>query len=136
MTETFPPLMNWPCKGREHQTLNSPATTFSLTWNGALPTVRCMMPSALSLVIRTAPLLLGLCFAPGLPAQTPDEILLKDYHPKSIFKIPETRVEKARYPVIDMHSHDYGRTDADVDRWVATMDAVGLEKTVILSGAT
>ncbi len=95
-----------------------------------------MMPSAPSSVIRTGTLLLGLCFASGLVAQTPDEILLKDYHPKSIFKIPETRVEKARYPAIDMHSHDYGRTDAEIDRWVATMDAVGLEKTVILSGAT
>ena len=37
----------------------------------------------------------------------PDKILLKDYKPRSIFKIPETRVEKARYPVIDVHSHDY-----------------------------
>lgn len=36
-------------------------------------------------------------------AQTsPDQLLLKDYKPNSIFKIPETRVEKARYPVIDM----------------------------------
>ncbi len=70
-------------------------------------------------------------------AQTPpEEILLQDYKPRSIFKIPETRVETARYPVIDMHSHDYAPTGADVDRWVQTMDAVGLEKTVILSGST
>ena len=67
---------------------------------------------------------------------SPDQVLLKDYRPKSIFKIPETRVEKARYPIIDVHSHNYAPTDADVDRWVATMDAVGLEKTVILSGNT
>jgi len=78
-------------------------------------------------------LLLAAC---SLFAQDPDEILLKDYKPRSIFNIPETRVEKARYPVIDMHSHDYARTNADVDRWVRTMDAVGLERTVILSGAT
>jgi predicted TIM-barrel fold metal-dependent hydrolase len=66
----------------------------------------------------------------------PDEILLKDYSPRSIFKIPETRVEKARYPAIDVHSHNYARTDADVDRWVRTMAEVGLDKVVILSGAT
>jgi predicted TIM-barrel fold metal-dependent hydrolase len=66
---------------------------------------------------------------------TPETILLKDYKPHSIFKIPETRVEKARYPVIDMHSHNYAATAADVDRWVRTMDDVGLERTVILSGA-
>ena len=70
-------------------------------------------------------------------AQTrPDQILLKDYRPRSIFNISETRVERARYPVIDVHSHNYAPKDADVDRWVRTMDEVGLEKTVILSGNT
>jgi len=66
----------------------------------------------------------------------PEEIRLKDYRPHSIFKIPETRVEKARYPVIDVHSHNYAPTDADIERWVKTMDAVGVEKTIILSGNT
>ncbi len=60
----------------------------------------------------------------SIRAQTPpDQILLKDYKPRSIFKIPETRVEKARYPVIDVHSHDYARTDDNVARWVSSMDA-------------
>jgi predicted TIM-barrel fold metal-dependent hydrolase len=76
-------------------------------------------------------------FSQGIQAQTqPDQILLRDYRPHSIFKIPETRVEKARYAVIDMHSHNYARTDADIDRWVKTMDQVGLAKTIILSGDT
>src|SRR5258708_35064447 len=43
-------------------------------------------------------------------AQTPPEqVLLKDYRPKSIFKIPETRIEKARYLVIDVHSHYFAK---------------------------
>lgn len=66
----------------------------------------------------------------------PEEILLKDYLPKSIFKIPATRVEKARFRAIDVHSHNYARSDAEVDRWVRTMDEVGIEKTFILSGYT
>ena len=49
----------------------------------------------------------------------PEEIRLKDYRPHSIFKIPETRVEKARYPVIDVHSHNYAPTDADIEQEVA-----------------
>jgi predicted TIM-barrel fold metal-dependent hydrolase len=78
-----------------------------------------------------------LCSFAAFAASTPpDEILLKDYRPKSIFKIPETRVEKAKYRAFDVHSHDYARTDADVDRWVQTMDAVNIERTIILSGAT
>ena len=72
----------------------------------------------------------------GMAQTTPDQLLLKDYHPRSIFKLPETRVDKARYPVIDVHSHNYARSDADIDHWVKTMDEVGLEKTVILSGNT
>ncbi len=74
--------------------------------------------------------------ASAATAAEPGEILLKDYLPKSIFQIPETRVEKAKYPIIDAHSHNYARTDADVDRWVRTMDQVGVQKTVILSGYT
>ncbi len=83
----------------------------------------------------SAPLFVWLGMA--VQAQTvPDQLRLKDYRPHSIFKIPETRVEKARYPAIDVHSHNYARTEADIDRWVKTMDDVGLEKTVILSGNT
>ena len=64
----------------------------------------------------------------------PEQLLLKDYHPHSIFKVPQTEVPKARWPVIDAHSHDYAHSDADVAKWVNTMDEVGLEKTIILSG--
>ena len=39
----------------------------------------------------------------------------------------------AKYPVIDFHSHDYPKSDADVDEWVRTMDKVGIQKTIILS---
>jgi hypothetical protein len=62
--------------------------------------------------------------------------LLKDYKPRSIFEIPETRVEKARCAVIDVHSHDYAPTDADADCRARTMDEVGLEKNIILPGST
>src|SRR6185312_8491369 len=61
---------------------------------------------------------------------------LKDYHPVSIYKIPETKIEKAKYPVIDLHSHDYPKNDAAVDEWVRTMDKAGISKTIILSGST
>jgi hypothetical protein len=76
-------------------------------------------------------LLLGV---PGFSQTQPDQVLLKDYHPQSIYKIPQTRVERARYPAIDMHSHNYARAQTNVDVWVRTMDEVGLEKTIILSG--
>ncbi|MDB6036306.1 MAG: putative metal-dependent hydrolase, TIM-barrel fold [Verrucomicrobiales bacterium] len=74
---------------------------------------------------------------PALVAATaPDQILLKDYQPRSIYKIPQTRVEKARYPVIDVHTHVYATNDVQVEGWVKTMDDVGLQKSIILSGST
>lgn len=66
----------------------------------------------------------------------PDHLLLKDYRPRSIYKVAQTRIEKSRFPVIDVHSHAYAKTESDVDRWVRIMDAVGIEKTVIMTGAT
>lgn len=72
----------------------------------------------------------------AVDAVNPDQLLLRDYRPRSIFHLPETRVEKARFPVIDVHSHAYAKTAADVDRWVATMDAVGIARSVIMTGAT
>ncbi len=65
-----------------------------------------------------------------------EDILLKDYDPVSIYNVPKTRVEKAKYPVIDMHSHAWATTPQEVENWVATMDAKGIEKSVILSSAT
>jgi len=62
-----------------------------------------------------------------------DNLLLKNYKPKSIYKVPVTNIEKAKYPIIDMHSHPYAETPAEIDQWVKTMDMVGIEKTVLLT---
>jgi hypothetical protein len=67
---------------------------------------------------------------------SPETILLKDYRPKSIYKIPATEVKKAKFPIVDMHSHAYAKTPEEISRWVKTMDEAGVKKTIILSGAT
>ncbi|MDY3979208.1 MAG: amidohydrolase family protein [Tidjanibacter sp.] len=55
------------------------------------------------------------------------ELRLKDYAPTSIFNIPVTEVPQAKYPVIDMHSHDYASTPGEVAAWVATLDACNID---------
>jgi predicted TIM-barrel fold metal-dependent hydrolase len=40
---------------------------------------------------------------PARPAPAPLE--LKDFQPRSMLKVPETRVPRARFPVIDFHTH-------------------------------
>jgi len=98
-----------------------------------------------SAVAFTFALALSLAAAPAGPeppasgapaaARAPEKILLKDYRPVSLHRVPATTVERARVPAIDMHSHAYAKTPEEVDRWVNVMDAVGIDKTVVLTGA-
>lgn len=74
------------------------------------------------------------------PEELPDRIPLKDYRPKSIFKIPRTEIKKAKFPSIDVHSHVNFptpiRSAEDVDEVVKIMDAAGVERSVFFAGAT
>ena len=63
------------------------------------------------------------------------EIMLKDYAPHSIYRIPQSKIEKAKYPVIDVHSHAYPTSEEEIMEWVENMDRAGIEKTILLTGA-
>lgn len=69
-------------------------------------------------------------------AQDADQILLKNYRPVSLYNVPVTKVQKAAYPVIDVHSHDYPKNGEEIAEWVKNMDACGIEKTIILTKAS
>ena len=60
----------------------------------------------------------------------PDQLLLKDYRPKSVYKIPVSDIQKAKYPAIDCHHHAPARTPEQVDEEIKIMDAAGLEASV------
>ena len=72
----------------------------------------------------------------GFSQSNPENLLLKDYRPVSIYKVPQSIIQKAKFPIIDMHSHAYPRDASQIDQWVKNMDEVGIEKTIILSGQT
>lgn len=85
------------------------------------------------------PLLLAamtVVFTSAIFSQDIDDLKLKDFRPVSIYKIPQTEIKKAKYPIIDVHAHDYPKSDSAVDAWVRTMDEVGVEKSIILSYST
>jgi predicted TIM-barrel fold metal-dependent hydrolase len=63
-------------------------------------------------------------------------VTLKDWSPDSSLIVPEHHPPKARYPAIDVHSHTYVKTPEEVSAWVRTMDEVGVQTTVVLTGAT
>lgn len=65
----------------------------------------------------------------------PEQLLLKDYRPRSVYRVPATLPPQARFPVVDMHSHDYPKSDAQLAEWVRTMDKLGIRRTVILTQA-
>jgi predicted TIM-barrel fold metal-dependent hydrolase len=74
-------------------------------------------------------------------AQNPDtskagDISLSSFRPVSIYKTPKSNITRAKYPAYDMHSHDYPKTDQEVQEWIRVMDAKGVAKTIILSGKT
>jgi predicted TIM-barrel fold metal-dependent hydrolase len=71
----------------------------------------------------------------SLAQSTPENLLLKNYRPESLYNITRSDISRAKYSVIDMHSHPYAKSTEDIDHWVLTMDSVGIERTIILSYA-
>ena len=76
--------------------------------------------------------LMGCCKTQEQPKGITETLLLNDYRPVNVNNIPQTFVEKAKYPVIDMHSHDYIADPEEVDAWVEAMDLCGITETHIM----
>jgi predicted TIM-barrel fold metal-dependent hydrolase len=70
----------------------------------------------------------GRCTAPEFP---PPSIL--DYRPRNTLVTDAHPVPKAKYPVIDIHSHT-GPTPDTIERLIREMDAMGVQVLVNLSG--
>ena len=73
-------------------------------------------------------------FASASHAQNVDDLKLRNFRPRSIYKSPQTQASKAKYPAIDMHSHDNPNTD--IEKLIKLMDETGIQKKVILSYST
>jgi len=85
--------------------------------------------------VPVALLILAFSPEPTRGQDSPEKILLKDFRPKSLYKIPATEVARAKFRIIDMHAHPDFKTDEEIAQWVRTMDEVGIEKTIILTQA-
>src|SRR5688572_21559611 len=72
----------------------------------------------------------GRCQAPELP---PPSIL--DYRPKSTLVVDEHPVPKAKFPVVDIHSHQ-AATPENMSKLVGEMDALNLRVLNNLSGGS
>lgn len=70
----------------------------------------------------------GRCRAPEFPAPS-----IIDYKPRTTLVTDEHLVPKAKYPVVDIHSHTGPNADT-VERLIGEMDRMGLQVLVNLSG--
>ncbi len=61
-----------------------------------------------------------------------DSLLLRDYRPESLLRVPENVPATARFPVIDAHNHLFG--NAPAAEIVRTMDEVGVAVFVNVTG--
>ena len=67
---------------------------------------------------------------------TPQDLKLENYRPQSIYRVPVSNIQKAKFPAIDIHSHPYAKSDAALAQWVKIMDAAGIQKTIIMTMST
>jgi predicted TIM-barrel fold metal-dependent hydrolase len=65
-----------------------------------------------------------------------EDLLLKDYRPKSIYKVHNHKANKAQTSAIDMHSHTYPQDNEGIEEWVQTMKQKNIQKTILLTKAT
>ena len=60
------------------------------------------------------------------------ELTIREWRPRSLLEVPQTPVERARYPVIDAHNHLFG--DAPAGAMIPEMDAAGVAVFVNVTG--
>jgi predicted TIM-barrel fold metal-dependent hydrolase len=68
------------------------------------------------------------------PADDPARLSFMEYDPPSTLAVPEHPVARARYPFVDVHSHQFGLDEAKVRALVEAMDALNMGTMVNLSG--
>ena len=95
--------------------------------------------------VAAAVLCLGF-FPPRFSAQTGSQgteqkgdLLLRDFKPQSMLHVPVHNVDRARFPVIDIHNHvndarSRGREHLAPQRVLEIMDRCNIQKIVILTG--
>ncbi|WP_273568920.1 amidohydrolase family protein [Maribacter halichondriae] len=72
----------------------------------------------------------------GISVIAQDSLLLKDFDPVSIYNITKTTVDKAKFPVIDVHTHPDPKSKEEIEEWVRTMDRMGIKKSLVLTYST
>ena len=81
-------------------------------------------------------LLLAAALATCSAALAAQDLSIREYKPKSTLVVPSHPVPRARYPVIDVHTHHWQLTPEGYAQVVRDMDALNLRVLVNLSGGS
>ncbi len=73
-------------------------------------------------------------FFVSLPLLFSQEMGFEEYNPISTLKVPINKVEKAKFPFIDVHSHQRNMGTKDLSLLIADMDRINMSLMVNLSG--
>lgn len=97
-------------------------------------TIRMRSLSLPQLLLAT--ILIGLG-SPLMPAWAQTQSLtFEEYEPKSTLVVPENPVLRAKFPMIDIHSHHRRLSPEYVDKLIKEMDSINLRVIVNLSGGS
>jgi hypothetical protein len=58
----------------------------------------------------------------------------EEYNPNSTLRTPQSIITRAKYPLIDVHSHLWRMATMDLEQTVREMDSLNLKVLVNLSG--
>jgi len=78
--------------------------------------------------------LFSFAFAQQPEAAITDTMSFEDYEPISTLVIPENPVQSARFPFIDVHSHQWNMPEQDLQKLARQMDSLNMAVMVNLSG--
>jgi len=67
-------------------------------------------------------------------AQQSPKMDFEKYNPPSTLVVPEHHINRAKFPFIDVHNHQYGMPDMDLGRLITDMDRMNMKVMVNLSG--
>ena len=90
-----------------------------------------MRPGFLFISVAASLLAFAACKNDNTVTNEVEGILLKDYRPVSVFKVPEHKPTHPKFTTIDMHSHDYIEDEEGIREWAALLDEQGIERVVI-----
>ena len=69
-----------------------------------------------------------------IPSVNAQDLTFEEYNPKSTLVVPGRKINKARFPFIDVHGHQYQMSEQDLGPVVAAMDTLNMGIMVNVSG--